>query len=71
MQETFIVSVQTEDGKCLIQKKITGDYSALSFVLWRLSHAYLHRSEDLKKSETLLGSGITQSASDSSSPTQS
>ena len=71
MQETFIVTVATAVGKCLIHEKITGTYSDLYFLLARLSNRYWSQSEVHLKSKTGLGHGITQSASEPSSPTES
>lgn len=70
MQETFIVTVQTEDGKCLIQEKTTGDYLDLCVALSRLSLASLRALKDSLESETQHGSGTTLSRSASSSPTE-
>ena len=64
MHETFTVTVTTEDGELLAQKKTTGNYADLSFLFSRLSHVYLHLLEDSEKSETSHGSGICQPASD-------
>ena len=70
MQETFIVTVATAGGKCLIHEKITGNYSDLYFLLARLSNRYFSRSEDSPRLEIGPGSGICQSASDTSSCTE-
>ena len=65
MPETYTVSVKTGDGKSLVDSKIIGDFFSLSFTLSRLSHLLLHQAEDIERSKTLLGSGITPSASPS------
>ena len=72
MQETFIVTVTTEGGRCLIQEKITGDCLDLLSLLLRLSHVYsLALRDGIKELEMELGFGTGQSASDFSSPTDS
>lgn len=65
MRETFIVSVQTEDGKWSIQQRITCDLSISSLVLSRFYHACGLALEDVTKFETGLGSGIGQFVSGS------
>ena len=71
MQETFIVTVKTVGGKCLIHEKITGNYSDLYFLLARLSNRYFSRSEDLSKSEIGPGFGISPFVGATSSCTES
>ena len=71
MQETFIVTVQTEDGRWSTQEKINGDWLTLSFLLSQLSQRFLLHSKVSQRLETLPGSGIGQSVPDSSSPTPS
>ena len=71
MQETFTVTVTTEDGKCLIQRKIIGTYSSLCSELSLLSGLFEHLWLVTQESEIGPGSGTGQSASDSSLPTQS
>lgn len=71
MQETFIVSVQTEDGKLLIQQKIKQDcYGLLSLLLQRYL-VYGFHSKDIQRLEIALGSGTGRSVSVSSLPTAS
>ena len=65
MQETYIVTVTTEDGKCLIHEKITGNLVGLSYRLLRYCRRWLSQSEALGKLEILPGSGIGQSVLDS------
>ncbi len=69
MQETYTVTVQTADGKCLIQKKITGDLHSLYSQLSVLSLAYTSVLEDLENSVTLPGFGIGPSVSECCLPT--
>ena len=71
MQETFIVTVTTEDGKLLTQHKINGNLRTLSWQLFQLSLLYRSQYEDLARYEMWPGSGTGPSASDSSSPTPS
>ena len=71
MHETFIVTVMTEDGKCLIQGKITGGYLDLCSLLSQSSLALLSRPKAIQELKTLRGSIIFQSASAFSSPTPS
>ena len=71
MPEIYTVSVKTGDGKSLVDSKITGDLFTLSFQLSRLSHLLLHHAEDIERSKTLVGSGITPSAPPSSPSTES
>lgn len=71
MQETYIVTVATEDGACLIQEKTTGSYSYLRSLLLHLSSLRWLPYEDTQESETFPGFGIQSSASDSSLPTPS
>ena len=71
MPETYIVSVKTEDGALLAQKKITGDLEVLLYRLFLSSRVLSSASKDSKKSKTRRGSGTSESAGDFSSPTQS
>ena len=71
MPETYVVTVKTEGGKSLVETKIGGDFFTLSFVFSRLSHAFLHRAEDIEKLKMELGSGTIQSAPPSQPPTES
>lgn len=64
MQKVYTVIVETDDGKCLIREKITGNLRALSSLLAQLSSHYGSLSEGIQRSETLPGSGISPSASD-------
>ena len=57
MPETYIVTVKTGDGKCLIQRKITGNVFSLSYHLSQLANHLVSPSADTEKSETSLGSG--------------
>ena len=66
MQETYILTVKTEDGKLLTQEKITGGLSDLYWVLLQLSNQLALALGASEKSETGRGSGIIQFASDSS-----
>ena len=68
MQETFIVTVTTEDGKCLIQEKTTGDYLDLSSHLSRLSNLFSYRLGFSNGQEIGPHSGTGPSVLDSSSP---
>ena len=71
MQETFIVTVQTEDGKCLIQKKIIGIYSDSLSLLSQLFHLLSQVREDSYASGIGPGSGTGRSVSEPSLPTES
>ena len=71
MHETFIVTVQIADGRCLIQEKITGSLQDLSLLLSQLSHVFTSVSKDSSKLETLLGRGTGQFVQDSSLPMES
>ena len=71
MQEIYTVNVTTEDGKSLIQEKITGDYFSLSFLLARYSHLLLHHAEEIRKSEIQRGTGTGPSQPASSPSTAS
>jgi len=71
MQETYILTVQTEDGKWLCRRKITGDLRDLSSLLSRWSSVLAFQSEGFFGAGILPGSGTGPSASDSSSPTDS
>jgi len=65
MQETFIVTVQTEGGKFLIHEKITGDYYSLFYLLSQLSNRFMSHLEEISDLETGPGHGIGPSALDS------
>ena len=65
MQETFLVTAQTEDGKLLKQKEITGTYADIYSRVCSLLHAWWSLFEDSQKSETGHGSGIGQCRLDS------
>ena len=71
MPAHYIVIVKTEDGKWSMERKITGDFFSLSLLLYQLSQQFGLASEDFPKFVTGLGSGIGQSALDSSLPTDS
>ena len=71
MPEIYTVSVQTADGKCLIQEKITCDSDSLYWELSQLFSRLWYQYGGSLKSETLPGSGIGPSVPDSSSPTES
>lgn len=71
MQETFIVSVQTEDGRCLILEKIIGSSAYSLYILSQLFSLLASVSEASEKYQISLGHGIGPSVSDSLSPTQS
>lgn len=71
MQKTYILTVTTEDGKCLIQETITGTLSSLRSLLLHLSSRLVSRLEDSEESEISPGSGTLSSAWVSSSPTDS
>lgn len=49
MQKTYTVIVETEDGKCLIREKITGDLRSLYSLLSQLSNHYRSLSEGTQK----------------------
>ena len=66
MQETFTVTVTTEDGKCLKLERTTGDWLSLSLLLSQLSNLFRFHYEVGLRSEIEPGSGIGQSALDSS-----
>ena len=65
MQETYTVTVTTEDGRCLIQEKITGDYLHLCSLLSRLQSQFMSQFADSLESKIGHGSGTGQSVSDS------
>lgn len=65
MQETYILTVKTADGVCLIQDRITGDLRDLSSLLSFSSRVLSQALEDTEKSKTQRGSGTTPSALDS------
>lgn len=71
MQETFIVSVMTVDGRLLIQKRIMPDYYASLSILARLLDLLSQVCEDTGQLKTMLGSGIQLSASPSPFSTES
>ena len=71
MPETYFLTVKTEDGKLLVDKKIIGDLFTLSWLLHVSSHFFLHRAEDILRLETQLGSGTQSLHTASSSPTVS
>ena len=71
MQETYTLIVKTADGECLIQKVTTGNLLDLYALLSQLSSQLWYQYMDSLRSEILHGSGIGQSASDSSLPTES
>ena len=71
MQETFIVTVKTDDGKCFLVRRIFGDSFTLYSLLLQLSNVLESHLEVTQKLKTSLGSGTGQSASDSSLSTDS
>lgn len=71
MHETFIVTVQTEDGRCLIQEKMPITSFGSLPALVQFYQLCISQSEALEKCVTGPGSGTTQSASDSSSRMES
>ena len=70
MQSNYTVTVKTDDGKSLVESKITGDFFSLSFAFSRLSHSLLHHAEDIERSKTVLGSGTGPSQPVSSPSTE-
>ena len=70
MPETFTVTVETEDGKCLIREKITGNYFSLYSQLSVLFRRFFLVLKDIQKSEIEPGSGTPLSAGRFSSPTE-
>ena len=68
MQETFILTVKTADGKCLMEYRITGNYYSLYSLLPVLCNRFTYLLEDSVLKETGHGSGIFPFASASQSP---
>ena len=62
MREIYTVTVQTADGKLLIQEKTTSDFSYLCYILAPLFNLSISQLKDSQKSETGLGSGIQSCA---------
>ena len=71
MQETFIVTVTTEDGAWSIRKKINSDCVGSLLALLQFFRHWPFQSKDSSKLETLVGFGTGLSASDSLLPTPS
>ena len=71
MQNSYIVTVTTEDGKLLIQEKITCGSEDLYWQLSQLFNRLFYQYGGSLKLETGLGSGTFQFVSGSSSPTES
>lgn len=65
MQETFIVSVTTEDGKLLVQKKILSEQSSSLSILSQLFALLSSVSENCYRVEIGVGSGNCQCVQDS------
>lgn len=70
MQETFILTVQTEDGRWSMEQRITCDWLGSALQLSHVSSLFRQALEDSLKSETLPGSGTGPSALGSSSHTE-
>lgn len=71
MQKDFIVTVTTEDGTLLIQKKIWHGWSSSLSLLSQLFHILSQVSEGYAVSKTEPGYGTLSSASPSPSPMES
>ena len=71
MQEIYIVKEQTDVGRWLMERRITGDWLSLSSLLSQLSRLYGSAYVASSGSKTGRGSGIPLSVSDSSLPTDS
>ena len=64
MQKTFILTVKTEDGKCLIRGRTMLGLQYLSYVLLPLCHVFWSVSKVSRKLRTRRGRGIIQSVLD-------
>ena len=71
MQEIYILTVTTVDGKFLIQSPIISGYSSSFFIPSQSYSHYASLSVGLSELQTLRGSGIQSFASGSSLPMES